>query len=362
MRRSLPPLLLPVVLCLPFAHPAIHAQTESLPDEPETRFEGEVRVSEVLLDVLVTDTAGNVVLGLGEDDFVVEDEGRPVPVESVSFYSNRTFLGGLGDSTPGGTGAPQDRYFVLFFYRPPVARAGPRDSSLYLKLPQAGRMSFQWMVEDLLPNDHVAVVSYGMHLDLHHDFSRDRDRLGRATLRAAQGKAPPDRWPSRVENPEAGVSLAELFERTGLDRETEDLHKAVEVLAEALGEVTGRKNLILFGADFPRLASDESRKGYPPMVRALNAHNVAVYGLSVTGRGRQPSLAQLAEDTGGQYAYGFASFLDPLRTISVENSGYYLVSFRSEFPASETGYREVSVRTVNEDFRVRTRNGYEVGD
>lgn len=345
------------VLCLLCSAAALQAQ-----ESPDARFAGEVRVTEVLLDVLVTDDAGNVVLGLGEDDFLIEDEGRPVPVESVDFYSNRTFLGGSGLAAADPDGAPQDRYFVLFFYRPPVAQAHPRDDALYLKLPQAGKKSYQWIVEDLLPNDHVAVVSYGMRLELHHDFSRDRDRLGEAIRRAALGKGPRDRWPSRVETPEPGISLAALFQRDDLDRQTKDLHDAVRLLAQALGEVTGRKNLILFGADFPRLASDESREGYPPMVQALNAHNVAVYGLSVTGRGRQPSLAQLAADTGGRYAYGFASFLDPLRSISVENSGYYLVSFRAEHSAAEAGYREVSVDTVNEKFRVRTRTGYWVGE
>lgn len=330
---------------------------------PGARFEGEVRVTEVLLDVLVTDEAGNVVLGLDEDDFLVEDAGRVMPVESVSFYSNRTFLGGPGlEEVAGANPAPQDRYFVLFYYRPPVARAHPDDGALYLRLPHAGDKSFQWIVEDLLPNDYVAVVSYGLRLELHHDFSRDRQRLGRAIRRAVQGKPPSQRWPSRTEAPRAGVSLVSQLEGEDVDQKSEDLHEAVERLAEALGEVKGRKNLILFGADFPRLGSHESRERYPSMMKALNANNVAAYGLSVTGRGRQPSLARLATDTGGRYAYGFANFLDPLRRISVENSGYYLVSFRAEHPAGESGYREVSVRVRNEELRVRTRSGYRFGE
>lgn len=357
MRRSLPPLFLPVALWLPLSVAVAVAQPSS-----EPRFEGQVQVTEVLLDVLVTDARGNVVLGLDEDDFVIEDDGRPVPVESVSFYSHRTFLGGPGLDEADAKTTPQDRYFVLFFYRPPVAQARPDDAALYLKLPQAGERCFQWIVEDLLPTDHVAVVSHGMHLELYHDFSRDRQRLGQAIQRAARGKPPVDRWPSRTETPEAGISLAPLFERDDLDRKTEDLHQAVELLAGALGEVTGRKNLILLGADFPRPGSKESREGYPPMMKALNAHNVAVYGLSVTGRGRQLSLARLAADTGGQYAYGFGDFLDPLRRISVETSGYYLMSFRAEHPAGETGYREVEVRAKNEEFEVRTRSGYRFGE
>ena len=198
---------------------------------PAAEFEGEVRVTEVLLDVLVTDPQGNVVVGLGEDDFVVEEEGRRVPIESVSFYSNRSFVGGPGGGEAT-AGAPlAERWFVLFVYRPPVALARDDDRALYLKLPQVGKESFEWLVGDLLPGDHVAVVSYDARLTLHHDFSRDRDRLGRAIRRATQGQ-PPERWPSRTEAPQPGVTLAPLFAREDLAEATADLHDAVRLLAE----------------------------------------------------------------------------------------------------------------------------------
>ena len=47
-------------------------------EEPQAEFRGELQVTEVLLDVLVTDGSGNAILGLKPEDFIVEDEGEKV--------------------------------------------------------------------------------------------------------------------------------------------------------------------------------------------------------------------------------------------------------------------------------------------
>ena len=57
--------------------------------QPAAGFEDLVEVTEVLLDVLATDRSGDVVTGLGKDDFVVTENGEPVAITGVSFYSTR---------------------------------------------------------------------------------------------------------------------------------------------------------------------------------------------------------------------------------------------------------------------------------
>ena len=61
-------------------------------EEPAARFDERIRVTEVLLDVLVTDAAGNVVVGLDAGDFIVEEKGRPVEVGSATFYGSAELL------------------------------------------------------------------------------------------------------------------------------------------------------------------------------------------------------------------------------------------------------------------------------
>jgi VWFA-related protein len=314
-----------------------------------------------LLDVLVTDEDGNVVVGLDAEDFLVEEEGQPMGLESAAFYSNRDLFGALsGEGTAGEGDAVADRYFALVFYRPPVA-AG-RDHRLYLQLPELGKSAFQWIVEELQPNDHVAVLAYDSSLRLYQDFSQDRSRLGQALHRAATGRTPDARWPSRAETAQEGIRLRALWERPELPTASADPFEALALLAEELGTVRGRKMVLLFGFDLPAIGSAENRRGYQPMVEAFNTHNAAVYTVGVTRLGFQPSLEQIAADTGGEYLYHFSSFLSPLRHIARQNSGYYLLSYRSPLARTEAGYREVRVQVRQPGLEVRHRRGYRLED
>ncbi|MCH9649573.1 MAG: VWA domain-containing protein [Deltaproteobacteria bacterium] len=355
-----------IVATLILASPGLAAVAEQ---EPEAPFKDTIEVKEVLLDVVVTDEDGNVIVGLDKGDFRIEEEGREVEIESASFYSSRQLLEPIfepgeapqpeSSSSPQDS-PPEDRYFVLLYFRPLVGSQG--DNRLYLRLPEAGKKSFEWVVQELLPNDHVAVVGFDTALRLHHDFTRDRSRLGRAIERASRGKAPDGRWPSRTEAPEEGITLTSLPLGDELRDETPDIYQALKMLAKGLGNVRGRKNIILFGVDFPGENSRRARTDFREMIEALNRRNVAVYSIAVTGRGRQENLDQLAQETGGQHLFSFRNFLDPLRNIARQNSGYYLLSFRSEHPAGESGYRELAVSTTNEEFEARARGGYSFGD
>src|SRR3954463_4733153 len=103
-----------VALCV-LGHAAV---AQEAPQNPQAPFTGKVNVNEVLLDVLVTDTKGNVIVGLDKNDFVVKENGKPVELTGVAFYSNRRLmesspaLAKKGVSTEQGT---EDRYFILFF-------------------------------------------------------------------------------------------------------------------------------------------------------------------------------------------------------------------------------------------------------
>jgi hypothetical protein len=72
-------------------------------------------------------------------------------------------------------------------------------------------------------------------------------------------------------------------------------------------------------------------------------------------------MNQIANETGGKYFFNTVSFLTPLRQISEETSGYYLISYRATHPAGERGFQEVDVKTRNPEFRVRAREGYVFG-
>jgi VWFA-related protein len=356
-------LALPLLLV---AAPAARAQ------QPPSKapFSGEVTVSEVLLDVLVTDRDGNVIVGLEPDDFVVEENGQPVDVASVTFYSNRNLLEPAA-SLPGKVDtARQNRYFILFLEEQQRANADNPDLRLMQRQLEAAREARRWVKDEMLLDDWVAVVSYDVKLKVHQDFTRNKADLERAINDATRGADPGANWPSRIPEGEGPSLRAFLPQGQQLRKDTTRIYDAFRVLADAAGHVTGRKNVIFLSTGFGDVGGfglyKPDPRFYPPMVQALNDNNVAVYTIDmmpeeVVDHTFSSALHQLADETGGTYYENFANFITPLKRVASENSGYYLLSYRSTHPAGSAGYQKVVVDTKNREFKVRAREGYLYG-
>jgi len=336
---------------------------------PAARFEERVDVTEGLLDVLVTDRDGHVVLGLAPSDFVVRVDGRPAEVTGATFYSNRRYLGGVDAAKAGidPDSVPDRRWFVLFFDDQRVEAHEARE--LLTRQLEAGRDAAAWVRTALAPGDLVAVVSFDSRLRLHQDFTADTDLLAAAIDRAARGQDPPAEWPSRRAERGDLLSLAAgLPSAAELSKATPLIYDALEAVAGATAPIVGRKNLILFTRGFGRLERSggyvPDRRHHEPMLRALNAANVAVYTVDLVPQGTrhtfEGSLTDTAAETGGRPFLDVLNFRIPLDRIAEETNGYYLVSVR--LPDGGSGYREVEVDVANPAFVIRARGGFRVGD
>jgi VWFA-related protein len=351
---------------------AATAQTTQEQEKPQGQFQGKVNVNEVLLDVLVTDTKGNVIVGLDKNDFVVTENGKPVDLTGVTFYSNRRLiesspaLASKGVSTEQ---APEDRYFILFFEdQRGVSLEAPELLSQQM---EATRRARGWVDAELLPNDWVAVVSYDSRLKVQQDFTRDRKALIAAIGDALKGKDREGNYPSRIDTSKGPSLLAGLPKgTTALRDSTHTIYEALQVLAEAVGGIRGRKNLLLYTHGLPGRPDSygqfvPDRRYFDPAVRALNDNNVAAYVIDLTPAGTEHTLSnilnELADDTGGRYFYNITNFSTPLDQVTKENNGYYLLSYTSDQPAGKSGFQEVQVKTTNPEFRVKARRGYEYG-
>lgn len=365
-----------LIACLPLVAAA----------QPAEEFTGKVDVSEVLLDVVVTDRDGNVILGLQPEDFVVSDGDAAVKLSSATFYSNRAFLESASLANRLGVSpdeVPVDRYFVLFFHDP--RGLFPSLTSEHL---DALRWARRWVHQELLPNDYVAVIAYDHKLKVHQDFTTDNEAILKALDAAGKGGDPGSSWPSRIAADD-GPSLRQNLPRgNDLRERTRTIYAALETLADAAGYIIGRKNVLMFSvgfgdpADFSETTgvvtaqtSGQSNWGtyrvdpryYPPMMQSLNDSNVAVYTISLLKNIRNEneahgilgnSLSLLADNTGGRYYGNFLNFRDPLRQVVQDNNGYYLLSYPDRNPTGASDYRQVTVTTSNPDFVVRARQGY----
>lgn len=327
-----------------------------------------IRVAEVLLDVLVTDRRGNVIEGLGAEDFVVLHDGEEQEVTSASFYGGPSELAATGEGATSRT----DRYFILMFHDQRMQApqlAGPQmDNARWLK---------RWIEEELQPNDQVAVFAYQARLKVYLDFSRDRDEILAAVDAASRGKKDIERWVTRSD-PEFDPNSPSLFVNLPVEKElarrSRKLQEALELVGEAAAGIAGRKNLIMFSLGFGEIGQFGSYtpdpRYYPQMREALNAGNVAVYTIDTMGSRRRSiasaslndSLSHISNETGGHYYGNFTNILSPMRQVAEENQGYYLVSFRSEYEAGTQGYRGIKVKVRDGKYKVRSRTGFRYGE
>ena len=333
-------------------------------------FTGEVEVTEVLLEVVVTDKQDRIIVGLGMDDFVVSEDGERVQVTSATFYSSSRFLGSAGLSGGGAVETvPQDRYFILF-----VQDEGPRQRGLRVApvdhQGRAGREFARWVMEKVQLADRVAVVSFRGRLRVHQDFTADRaallEAIGRAVRERDAERIPLTRSARVAGDPPALGSLPTGKE---LRRASQDIHHALRLVAGAVKSVRGRKNLIFLGRGFGDFGG--LGRYYPapakmtPTLKALNDANIAVYTLDVTPRGEgrnlEASLKDLAATTGGLFFHNRQTFAEPLRKIADVTNGYYLLSYESRRPASDSGYQRVEVGIRNPELQIQAREGYYYG-
>ena len=366
MRSTALSVVLAVVLTAAASAQRNDPPSDGIPsDEPvlDVGFEGLVEVSEVLLDVLATDVEGEVVHGLGKDDFIVEENGQMVDLTGVSYYTTRY------EGQASGEEAPASRYFIFFFH----TQWGTNSfgSDLMRQQLRAGLESRRWLEEEMLPSDWVAVVSYGSRLRVYQDFTQDREALELAFKGAAAAKKPSSDVPLRRRS--AGGTELSILRRLpkgrALKEKVDNVYQALEQVATACSPIVGRKNLLLFTVGFGsevRFGDAEADpRYYPQLETALNDHNVAVYPIdtSPAGRGTRQTdfLTRLAEDTGGVYHEDFIGFMRPLRDIGGDNYAYYVLSYQSEHPAGEIGYQRIEVKARDESVQVRARKGYRYG-
>ena len=334
------------------------------PPQPEPTFAEQVEVTEVLIDAQVTDRDGNVIVGLGKDDFRVEENGKPVELLDVKFYSSRPRVDAAGRAL---TAAESQRFFILFF--DDQRRVNTEVPGLLARQLDAGRRAREW-VRKLASEDYVAVASFDTSLVVAQDFSRDRKALQRGIDLAITGKAAQGNWPSRLPPDGQPSLLRQLPRGTAVSAATPTVYEALQEVAKAAESLVGRKNLVLFSSGFGNVNTFGQFQPDPryddPTAQALNDANVAVYAVDLLQIGSESPLTSaltlLTTSTGGRYFPNVINFVTPLESIADETTGYYLLSYRATHPQGANGYQKVKVSLANPEFKVKAREGYRYGD
>ncbi len=317
--------------------------------EPEIGFYDEITVALHTFTARIVDRRGDPLTGLTPEDLAIRVGDREIPVTALDWVSSlppEPDDGALPPGPPGdaaaeaaGAAGREERSFaspprlpsaaegkriVLFVqadFEPTVARG-------HLRLLPA----IEELVAELPAGDPVAVVAYYRHLELWHDFTRDRqaivDALHRAILPGAR---------SLLRQSDSGA-LAAHFDFRQAQRATSP-ERALELVAEAMAPLQGEKVVIYLGWSWGRFRMGQGvsmSPDYFPALRALNAARATVFVLDVTEadwHALEVGLQKVAADTGGTYTRTFHFTAQAAHRLARTISGHYLVTLdRSGVP------------------------------
>jgi hypothetical protein len=208
------------------------------------------------------------------------------------------------------------------------------------------------LLNELSPDDRVAVVTFGSHLELTLDFTGDRELLDRA-LEKGVLFGPPD-WTG----PDAafeGPSLRHtLDERIAENIASPD--QALAWLGEALAPLPGAKAVVLVGHGFGLSGSED----YARALTAFERARAAVFALDVTDADRhwfEQSLQHLSDQTGGWFARAFELPGSVLERVGGALAGSYALMVE-EPPGKPAGRHDLEVSLTSLKGTVYARTSY----
>jgi len=333
----------------------------ALPLFAQQPFEEKIDVNVVLLDVIVTDSRGNQILGLAPDDFIVKEDGVQQTLDSVDYYTNRRLLDSREENAPFKVEKIRnERYFIFFFDKPSDAGV------LFDQLTLAREAVRNFIRNDMLEGDRVAIAAHDVRLKIYSDFTSDKKQLEKALNETS-------RFGRGLDRPASDDGILQHVDRGAMINHTGRVYEALDVLADGTRYIRARKNLVVFS---PGIVDDGEtvRNGvitnrshfFDTMLESLNAANVSVYSVQLqrdvdTTPVFHQRLEEMASATGGHYFRFNTSFTTPVDRIENVNNGYYLLSYRTRHGKGEHGFQKVKVSVRNPEFRVIARSGYQYG-
>ena len=265
-------------------------------------FVGEIRVEQVELPVVVTDSAGRLVTDLKAEDFRVLEDGIEVPIDSFATTADLPLSLGLVVDASG---------------------------SMIEPFPEVRRAVGGFLSSVPRPEDSLFLVVFSFDAKVMVDWTR---------------------------NPEAIKAVLERIDPNG----GTSLNDAVVRSLEHFRGRRGRTAVVLLsdGDD------TTSRTGWETTRRFLRTARVPVFTIgfriSKLDFFVRERLSDLAEDTGGAvfYASGGESLAEVYRAIGEQLRAQFLISYRSPSSKPPQEFRSVRVEVGRTGLKARTIVGY----
>ena len=396
-------------------------QQQQPPDVP--RFDLSTGVSIVSVDVVVRDSAGNVVHGLTAKDFSISEDNKPQKIETFSFQEvgagalPSTLEVNLLENLEQKLRAEVQRAASAVTDAPATA-PGSGDASLAGRrmvvllfdtssmqpedVQRAVESAMEYVNTEMSNADLVAVVTIGSRLNVLTDFTGSREDLTAALQALAYSDGTDvDLAAVTTAATEAAASAAEegstATEASAFEEFNNDVRlRALKTLCQQVNHIQQKKAVLYFSAGMRR-SGDDNQIELRAATDTCNRGNVSIYpvdsrGLQavVAGGGAtqrsaggqslftganatrgfnqlnqsQETLTTLAADTGGRAFTDSNNFGEAFAKVQKDLAAYYLLGYTSTNPARDGKFRKITVRVNRPDLkglRVDARPGYYAG-
>ena len=343
MRLPIPPVVCAVVLSTATGRLAVAQSQETKP------FTERVDVHRVLLDVHVTDGAGQPLEDLGKGDFVVRIDGKAAPVESATWVTgalrSEGFITTLDGTPVATTTAIVEGRLLVFLIQKDLE---PSRIIGLMRLLVDARPFFTAFT----PRDRLAVLSFDSRLRIWSDFTNDLE-----SVRAIMRDGILMREPAVPVESEAPSLVAGLSARQAQRAST--MEEALALVGHALEPLPGAKSVIIFGHGFGRLGLSgvTLAPDYAEARRSLRAARASVFCLDITQadyHSLEVGLEQVAEDTGGFFERTHLFPRQALNRLAGTLAGHYVLMV--ERPAVRKGVHKVDVSVPRRGATVLVRD------
>jgi VWFA-related protein len=316
----------------------------------------QARVERVVVDAYVTDARGDPIPDLTAANFRLRVDGSVVPLESAEWIpADQPEAAPIPwDESDARATAPEipPGRLLIFFFQTDLSEATRILGEMRMAL-QARRM-----INDLLPTDRVAVLSFDSHLKLRQDFTNDRIKLLEAIEHSILTGPPPP------PDPDAWPSLARHFDFRAAKRAVTP-EKALAIISRAASSIVGAKSMIFFGWGLQTIGGMsgpnlQDTNDYNEALPALASARISIFTLDVTDadyHSLEGTLANISGITGGSYqkTHIFGNLaLDHVRRAI---AGRYVLVFKK--PDLPRGAHSIDVSLVGRKGRVMARAWYQ---
>ncbi len=376
----------------------------------------QVRSNEVILDVVVTGEDGPV-KGLKPRDFSVSEDRKP---QTINFFEPHT-----GQASVEAKLSMPQLPAGVYTNVPPVLQADSVNVLLIDALntpPEAlayARDQLILFLKNMHPGTRTAIFTLSNELSFAQGFTSDTHDLLKAlmddtnfTNLTSNGDSSSQREtaasPRHIsESNRAAATVMAAFQNLGQYEERMRIAMTLDALsyiAQYLGQVPGRKNLIWFASSFPvELGPEEGafsgedaalfEGNRRRVIQMMTRSRIAVYPISAQGLAMGaynssransslmssnsaltghistgisfphgsydiPAMNRLAEETGGKAFYNNNDLATAVQSAIDHGSNYYTLAYKPTDEKMNGKYRHVEVKVPGRNSSVYYRHGY----